>query len=201
MSEKKKKILSFWWMFMFCICWKTKGAKKNFRLSVCLSVCLYVRTWTFHVDTITFEGVRGSKQNLLGGFYVWNVGLVLSSIYFIVYPFGFLNFFPIKCILSYFYDHLSHFSYFQFHIFQTFHTSNFLNILYFSNFHSSNFLDNFPFSIFQIFILPIIPDNFQVYISHISHVSNFPNIFPFHIFLSSNFLDIFLFSFNKFPYF
>ena len=25
---------------------------------------MYVRTWTFHVDTINFEGVRGSKQNL-----------------------------------------------------------------------------------------------------------------------------------------
>ena len=34
------------------------------------SVCLYVRTWTFHVDTITFEGVSGSKQNLAGVFYV-----------------------------------------------------------------------------------------------------------------------------------
>ena len=40
---------------------------------------MYVRTWTFHVDTITFEGVSGSKQNLVGVFYVWNVGLVLKS--------------------------------------------------------------------------------------------------------------------------
>ena len=46
--------------------------KKNFRLSVCLTVCL-------SVDTITFEGVSGSKQNLVGVFYVWNVGLVLKS--------------------------------------------------------------------------------------------------------------------------
>ena len=38
-----------------------------------------VRMWTFHVDTITFEGVSGSKQNLVGVFYVWNVGLVLKS--------------------------------------------------------------------------------------------------------------------------
>ena len=44
-----------------------------------LSVCTYVRTWTFHVDTITFEGVSGSKPNLVGVFYVWNVGLVLKS--------------------------------------------------------------------------------------------------------------------------
>ena len=42
----------------------------SFCLSVRLSVCLYVRTWTFHVDTITFEGVSGSKQNLVGVFYV-----------------------------------------------------------------------------------------------------------------------------------
>ena len=55
-----------------------KTSKKNF-LSVCLSVCTYVRTWTFHVDTITFEGVSGSKQNLVGVFYVWNVRLVLKS--------------------------------------------------------------------------------------------------------------------------
>ena len=35
-------------------------------------------TWTFAVDTITFEGVGGSKQNLVGVFYVWNVGRVLK---------------------------------------------------------------------------------------------------------------------------
>ena len=72
MSEKK--ILSFWWMFIFCM--NTKQAKKN---SVGLSVCLAVRTWNFAVDTITFEGVSGSEQNLVGVFYVWNVGLVLKS--------------------------------------------------------------------------------------------------------------------------
>ena len=75
----KKKILSFWQMFMICMSKKTKWAKKIFRLSVCLDVWMYVRTWTFHVDTITFEGVSGSKQNLVGVFYVWNVGLVLKS--------------------------------------------------------------------------------------------------------------------------
>ena len=48
-----------------------KTSKKKFP-----SVCLYVRglfMWT------QFEGVSGSKQNLVGVFYVWNVGLVLKS--------------------------------------------------------------------------------------------------------------------------
>ena len=39
---KEKKILSFWQMFMICISEKTKEAKKNFRLSVCLDVRTYV---------------------------------------------------------------------------------------------------------------------------------------------------------------
>ena len=39
-------------------------------MSVCFSVCPAVRTWTFDVDTITFEGVSGSKLNLVGVFYV-----------------------------------------------------------------------------------------------------------------------------------
>ena len=64
----EKKILSFWRIFMFCMSYKTKQAQKNFRLSVCLYVCLAVRTWTFHVDAITFEVVSGSKQNLVGVF-------------------------------------------------------------------------------------------------------------------------------------
>ena len=39
----KKKILSFWWMFMFCTyVERQKEQKKNFRLSVCMSVCLSV---------------------------------------------------------------------------------------------------------------------------------------------------------------
>ena len=46
------------------------------RLYVCLSVC----RWTFAVDTITFEGISRSKENLVGVFYVWNVGLVLKSV-------------------------------------------------------------------------------------------------------------------------
>ena len=40
-----------------------KTSKKNFRLSVCLSGSLAV-------DPITFEGVSGFKQNLVGVFYV-----------------------------------------------------------------------------------------------------------------------------------
>ena len=48
-------------------------------LPACLSVCLSGYTWTFAVDTITFKGVSGSKQNLVGLFYVWNVGRVLKS--------------------------------------------------------------------------------------------------------------------------
>ena len=52
-----------------------KTSKIKFRLSGCLAV----RTWILAVDTITFEGVSGSKQNLVGVFYVWNVGLVLKS--------------------------------------------------------------------------------------------------------------------------
>ena len=49
-------------------------SKKKFRPSVRLSVY----TWTFAVDTITFGGMSGSKQNSVGVFYVWNLGLVLK---------------------------------------------------------------------------------------------------------------------------
>ena len=54
------------------------------RPSVCLSVCLPVRpsvclAGCTYVDTRTSKGVNGSKQNLVGVFYVWNVGLVLKS--------------------------------------------------------------------------------------------------------------------------
>ena len=54
-----------------------KTSKKN--PCVCLSVWLYVRTWILAVGTITLKGVSGSNQNLVGVFYVWNVGLVLKS--------------------------------------------------------------------------------------------------------------------------
>ena len=85
------------------VCIRTQNKQKNsVRLSVCLSVsldvgldaclpvclaiclyfrlsvCLSVRTWTFDVDTITFEGVNGSEQNLVGVCYVKNVGLILK---------------------------------------------------------------------------------------------------------------------------
>ena len=81
MSEKKKNSLLLKNVYDFYVL-EDKTSKKKFP-SVCLSICLdvwmYVRTWTFHVDTITFEGVSGSKQDLVGVFYVWNVGLVLKS--------------------------------------------------------------------------------------------------------------------------
>ena len=76
----KKKFSSFnkcsWFV---CLRRRNKPKKIFICLSVCLDVWMYVRTWTFHVDTITFEGVSGSKQNLVGVFYLWNVGLVLKS--------------------------------------------------------------------------------------------------------------------------
>ena len=66
---KKKKFSPFDKCLCLLCLRRQNKLKKNFRLSVYLSVCLdvwmYVRTWTFHVDTITFEGVSGSKQNLM----------------------------------------------------------------------------------------------------------------------------------------
>ena len=73
MDEKKKKFSPFDQCSWF-VCLRRRNKPKQFP-----SVWLYVRTWTFHVDTITFEGVSGSKQNLVGVFYVWNVGLVMKS--------------------------------------------------------------------------------------------------------------------------
>ena len=70
--SKKKKILLLTNVHVLYVL-EDKTSKK---ISVCLAVRLSVRTWTFHVDTITFEGVSGSKQNLVGVFYV---GLVLKS--------------------------------------------------------------------------------------------------------------------------
>ena len=72
MSEKKKNSLLLTNVYDFYVL-EDKRNQKQFPsvcLSVCLSVWMYVRTWTFHVDTITFEGVIGSKQNLVGAFYV-----------------------------------------------------------------------------------------------------------------------------------
>ena len=77
-----KKSGDFYFLITYGVCKKKKycnrmSGKKKFSpfdkcscLSVCLSVWMYVRTWTFHVDTITFEGVSGSKQNLVVVFYV-----------------------------------------------------------------------------------------------------------------------------------
>ena len=73
----------FYFLITYGVCKKRKYCnrmskekkKKKKNPSVCLSVWMYVRT---SVDTITFEGVSGSKQNLVGVFYVWNVGLVLK---------------------------------------------------------------------------------------------------------------------------
>ena len=80
MSEKKKSLLLTNVHVLYVL--EDKTSTKKFP-SVCLSVCLSdylaVHTWTFHVDTITFKGVSGYKQNLVGVFYVWNVGLVLKS--------------------------------------------------------------------------------------------------------------------------
>ena len=67
---KKNSLLLSWF-----VCLRRQNKPK--KISVCLDVWMYVRTWTFHI--ITFEGVSGSKQNLVGVFYVWNVGLILKS--------------------------------------------------------------------------------------------------------------------------
>ena len=67
MSEKENSLLLTNVHGLYVL--EDKTSKKKFP-SVCLSVWMYVRTWTFLVDTITFEGVNGSKQNLVGVFYV-----------------------------------------------------------------------------------------------------------------------------------
>ena len=72
MSEKNALLLMNVHVLDFL---EDKTRKKNFHPSVCLAV----RTWILAVDTIIFEEVSGSKQNLIGVFYVWNVGLVLKS--------------------------------------------------------------------------------------------------------------------------
>ena len=79
MSEKKNSLLLTNFHDLYVL--EDKTSQKNFRLSVCLSVWMYVRTWTFHVDIITFEGVSRSKQNLVGVFYVWNIDLVSIGIF------------------------------------------------------------------------------------------------------------------------
>ena len=54
-------------------------SSRKFHLAVWLSGCLAVRTWILAVDTITFKGVSGYKQHLMGVFYIWNVGVVVKS--------------------------------------------------------------------------------------------------------------------------
>ena len=61
MSKKKNSLLLKIVHVLYVL--EDKTSKKN---AVYLSVC----TWTFAVDTITFEGISGSKQNLVGVFYV-----------------------------------------------------------------------------------------------------------------------------------
>ena len=63
MSEKKNSLL----LTNVHVLYVLEDETSNKKIS---SVCLAVRTWAFHVDTITFEGVSGSKQNLVGVFYV-----------------------------------------------------------------------------------------------------------------------------------
>ena len=72
MSEKKKKncLLSINVHFLYVL--EDKTSTKKFP-SVCLSVRLSARTWTFDVYTITFEGVSGSKQNLMGVFSMYGM--------------------------------------------------------------------------------------------------------------------------------
>ena len=76
MSEKKNSLL-LTNVYDFYVL-EDKTSQEKFP-SVWMSGCTYVRTWTFHVDTITFEGVSGFKQNLVDVFHVWNVGLVVKS--------------------------------------------------------------------------------------------------------------------------
>ena len=60
-QNKPKTILS---LFTYSVC------DEKVKIFVCLSVWLYVRTWTFHADAITFKGVSGSKQNLVSVLHV-----------------------------------------------------------------------------------------------------------------------------------
>ena len=62
MSEKKKFSPLDECSVLYVL--EDKTSKKKFP-----SVYLSVRTWTFHVDTINFEEVSGSKRNLVGIFY------------------------------------------------------------------------------------------------------------------------------------
>ena len=67
MSEKKNSLVLTNVHDLYVL--EDKTSPKKFP-SVCLDVWMYVRRWTFHVDTITFKGVSGSKQNLVRVVYV-----------------------------------------------------------------------------------------------------------------------------------
>ena len=62
MSEKKKFLLLTNVYLLYVLEDRTNTKNPSVCPSVCLSVCLYVRMRTFHVDTITFEGVSGSNK-------------------------------------------------------------------------------------------------------------------------------------------
>ena len=73
---KKESIVIAWLKkispFDECSCFvrlRTQNKQKKLP-SVCLSVRTYVRTCILAVDPITFEGVSGFEQNLVGVFYV-----------------------------------------------------------------------------------------------------------------------------------
>ena len=68
MSEKKKNSLLLTNVQVLYVL-EDKTSEKKFP-SACLSGCLAIGTWTFHVDTITFEEASGWKRNLAGVFYV-----------------------------------------------------------------------------------------------------------------------------------
>ena len=74
---REKKKFSPFDKFLWFLCLRRQNKPKT--ISVCLDVWMYVCTWTFHVDTITFKGVSGSKRNLMGVFHVCNEGLVFKS--------------------------------------------------------------------------------------------------------------------------
>ena len=68
MSGKKNSVLLTNVHVLYVL--EDKTSEKKFP-SICLAgVCRSVCTSNFAVDTITFEGISGSEQNLVGVFYV-----------------------------------------------------------------------------------------------------------------------------------
>ena len=66
MSEKKKFSPSDKCLWFLCLRRQNKPKNISVCRSGCLDIWMYVRTCTFHVDTITFEGVSGSKKKFGG---------------------------------------------------------------------------------------------------------------------------------------